>query len=77
MTWEDIIKNEKVELDSQSMHLPKYEKLKMMAIYDVLKNICRYSNPDEPILVTMKNIVRQYNKGNPHVRAKIGEGDLP
>ena len=75
MSWEDIIKNEKVELDFQSIHLPKYEKLKMMAIYQLLR--MNYSNPDEHIFVTMRNIVHQYNIGNPNVRAKIGEGDLP
>jgi hypothetical protein len=73
MSWEDIIKNEEVEINSESMHLPKYEKLKMMAIYDLLKNSCRYSNPDEHILVTMRMLAHQYNIGNPHVRAKLGD----
>ena len=57
MSWEDIIKNEKVELDSESMHLPKYEKLKMMAIYQLLRR--HYSNPDEYIMVRMESIVNR------------------
>jgi hypothetical protein len=44
MSWEDVIKNEKVEVDSELMHLPKYEKLKMMAMYKLLER--HYSAPD-------------------------------
>jgi hypothetical protein len=71
MSWEDIIKNEEVEIDTELMHLPKYEKLKMMAMYDLLQS--HYSIPDEHILVTMRRIAHQHKIGNPHVRAKLGD----
>ena len=44
MSWEDIIKNEKVEIDSQLMHLPKYDNLKMLAMYELL--LRHYSVPE-------------------------------
>tara|TARA_A100000172_G_C2958501_1_gene81626 strand:+ start:363 stop:545 length:183 start_codon:yes stop_codon:yes gene_type:complete len=44
VTWEDVIKNEQVEIDSELMHLPKYEKLKMMAMHRLLER--HYSAPE-------------------------------
>ena len=48
MNWENTIKKEKFnyvgELDSELMHLPKYEKLKMMAMHKLLER--HYSAPE-------------------------------
>ena len=41
---EDPDSNEKVEIDSQLMHLPKYDNLKMLAMYELL--LRHYSVPE-------------------------------
>tara|TARA_R110002012_G_scaffold141727_1_gene299533 strand:+ start:763 stop:942 length:180 start_codon:yes stop_codon:yes gene_type:complete len=52
MNWKDIMKNEKVEIDSELMHLPKFEKLKGMAMYDLL--LRHYSAPElEDVIIEM------------------------
>ena len=44
MSWEKVIKNETVEIDSELMHQPKHENLKMMAMYELL--LRHYSAPE-------------------------------